>query len=472
MFSGLSARLRQVSDKVRGRGRLTEGNIKEAVRDVRMALLEADVALPVVKGFVARVKQRAIGSEVSRSLSPGQVFIKILNQELTRALGGESAELQLRQQPPVIILLAGLQGAGKTTTAAKLAAYLKAKLGKHPLLVSLDTRRPAAMLQLQQLAERVDVPFVPFNEGDAPLDIAIKAIAEARKKLVDVVILDTAGRTRLEDDLLQELKQLHAEVSPAETLFVVDSMAGQDAVHAAKAFGDALPLTGVILTKTDGDARGGAALSVKTVTGQPIKFIGTGEDISGFEVFHPERMAQRILGMGDVLSLVEEVEQKVDSEQAARLAGKLRKGKGFNLSDMRDQLSQMLNMGDMKSLFEKLPLPGNVNPDALAKGVDSKMLKRQVAIINSMTLSERRFPKTINGSRKKRIASGAGLQVQDVNRLLKQHLQMQKTMKKMGKGGMQQMMQGLGKGGGGQFPPRCCTAISGFFNGFWPDFAK
>jgi signal recognition particle subunit SRP54 len=454
MFGGLSARLRQVSDKVRGRGRLTEGNIKEAVRDVRMALLEADVALPVVKGFVARVKQRAIGSEVSSSLSPGQVFIKILNQELTRALGGESAELQLRQQPPVIILLAGLQGAGKTTTAAKLAAYLKAKLGKHPLLVSLDTRRPAAMLQLQQLAERVDVPFVPFNEGDAPLDIAITAISEARKKLVDVVILDTAGRTRLEDDLLQELKQLHAEVSPAETLFVVDSMAGQDAVHAAKAFGDALPLTGVILTKTDGDARGGAALSVKTVTGQPIKFIGTGEDISGFEVFHPERMAQRILGMGDVLSLVEEVEQKVDSEQAARLASKLRKGKGFNLSDMRDQLSQMLNMGDMKGLLEKLPLPGNVNPDALAKGVDSKMLKRQVAIINSMTLSERKFPKTINGSRKKRIASGAGLQVQDVNRLLKQHLQMQKSMKKMGKGGMQQMMQGLGKGGGGQFPPR------------------
>ncbi|MCP4001309.1 MAG: signal recognition particle protein [Gammaproteobacteria bacterium] len=454
MFGGLSARLRQVSDKVRGRGRLTEGNIKEAVRDVRMALLEADVALPVVKGFVARVKQRAIGSEVLRSLSPGQVFIKILNQELTRALGGESAELQLRQQPPVIILLAGLQGAGKTTTAAKLAAYLKGKPGKHPMLVSLDTRRPAAMLQLQQLAERVDVPFVPFNEGDAPLEIAIRAIAEARKKLVDVVILDTAGRTRLEDDLLQELKQLHAEVSPAETLFVVDSMAGQDAVHAAQAFGDALPLTGVILTKTDGDARGGAALSVKTVTGKPIKFIGTGEDISGFEMFHPERMAQRILGMGDVLSLVEEVEQKVDSEQAARLVGKMRKGKGFDLADMRDQLSQMLNMGDMKGLFEKLPLPGNMNPDALAKGIDTKMLKRQVAIINSMTLSERQFPKTINGSRKKRIASGAGLQVQDVNRLLKQHVHMQKTMKKMGKGGMQQMMQSLGQGGGGQFPPR------------------
>jgi signal recognition particle subunit SRP54 len=454
MFGGLSARLQQVSDKVRGRGRLTEGNIKDAVRDVRMALLEADVALPVVKGFVARVRGRAIGSEVARSLSPGQVFIKILNQELTRALGGESAELQLRQQPPVIILLAGLQGAGKTTTAAKLAAYLKGKPGKHPLLVSLDTRRPAAMLQLQQLAERIEVPFVPFNEGDAPIDIAVAAIAEARKQLVDVVILDTAGRTRLEDDLLEELKQLHAEVGPAETLFVVDSMAGQDAVNAAKAFGDALPLTGVILTKTDGDARGGAALSVKTVTGQPIKFIGTGEDISGFEVFHPERMAQRILGMGDVLSLVEEVEQKVDSEQAARLASKIQKGKGFDLTDMRDQLTQMMNMGDMKGLLEKLPLPGNVNPDALAQGIDAKMLKRQVAIINSMTPAERRFPKTINGSRKKRIAGGSGLQIQDVNRLLKQHMQMQKTMKKMGKGGMQRMIQGMGKGGGGPLPPR------------------
>jgi signal recognition particle subunit SRP54 len=454
MFGGLSARFRQVSDKVRGRGRLTEENIKEAVRDVRMALLEADVALPVVKGFVARVRERAVGSEVIRSLSPGQVFIKILNQELTRALGGESVELQLRQQPPVIILLAGLQGAGKTTTAAKLAAYLKGKPGKRPLLVSLDTRRPAAMLQLQQLAERIDVPFVPFKEGDEPLAIARSAIAEARKSLIDVVILDTAGRTRLEDELLDELKQLQREVCPAETLFVVDSMAGQDAVNAARAFGAVLTLTGVILTKTDGDARGGAALSVKTVTGKPIKFIGTSEEIDGFEVFHPERMAQRILGMGDVLTLVEEVEQKVDREQAERLAGKLRKGKGFDLADMRDQLKQMLNMGDMKGLLEKIPLPGNVNPDVLAQGIDTQMLKRQVAIINSMTPSERRFPKTINGSRKKRIASGAGMQIQDVNRLIKQHMQLQKTMKKMGKGGMQRLFQGMGKGAGGAFPPR------------------
>jgi len=294
---------------------------------------------------------------------------------------------------------------------------------------------------------------VPFNEGDAPLDIARSAIAEARKSLVDVVILDTAGHTRLEDELLDELKQLHEQVSPAETLFVVDSMAGQDAVNAARAFGEVLPLTGVILTKTDGDARGGAALSVKTVTGKPIKFIGTSEEIDGLEVFHPERMAQRILGMGDVLSLVEEVEQKVDREQAERLAGKLRKGKGFDLADMRDQLNQMLNMGDMQALLEKLPLPGNVNPDVLAQGIDTRMLKRQVAIINSMTPSERRFPKTINGSRKKRIAGGAGLQIQDVNRLIKQHMQLQKTMKKMGKGGIQRMFQGMSNGVRGA-PPR------------------
>jgi signal recognition particle subunit SRP54 len=453
MFGGLSGRLQQVSDKLRGRGRLTEDNVKEAIRDVRMALLEADVALPVVKSFIARVRERAVGSEVTRSLSPGQVFIKILNQELTRTLGGETAGLQLRQQPPVVILLAGLQGAGKTTTAAKLAAYLK-KHNKRPLLVSLDTRRPAAMLQLQQLAERVDVPFIPFTEGDAPLEIARTAMAEARKSLVDVVILDTAGRTRLEAELLEELQQLQTEMQPAETLFVVDSMAGQDAVNAAKAFGDALSLTGIILTKTDGDARGGAALSVKTVTGQPIKFIGTGEDISGFEVFHPDRMAQRILGMGDVLSLVEEVEQKVDREQAERLAGKLRKGKGFDLNDMRDQLSQMLNMGDMKGLLEKIPLPGNVNTEALAAGINTQVLKHQVAIINSMTPTERRFPKTINGSRKKRIAGGSGLQIQDVNRLIKQHVQMQKTMKKMGKGGMQRMLSGMTGAGMSKGPGR------------------
>jgi signal recognition particle subunit SRP54 len=449
MFDGLSSRLKGISEKLRGRGRLSEDNIRDAVRDVRMALLEADVALPVVKTLVARVRERAVGAEVARSLSPGQGFIKILNQELVQALGGDSAELEFRQQPPAIVLLAGLQGAGKTTTAAKLALYLKAKPNKRPMLVSLDTRRPAAMLQLQQLAERIDVPFIPFNEGDEPIDIARAAVAEAKKHLIDVLILDTAGRTRLEADLLDELRQIHTLTTPAETLFVVDSMAGQDAVNAARAFGDALDLTGVILTKTDGDARGGAALSVKTVTGKPIKFLGTGEDVEALEAFHPERMASRILGMGDVLSLVEEVERKVDLGKAERLAGKLKKGKGFDLTDMRDQLSQMLNMGDMKALLEKLPLGAKVNPEALAKGIDTGVLKRQVAIINSMTPGERRFPKTINGSRKKRIANGAGLQIQDVNRLIKQHTQMQKTMKKMGKGGMQKLLRGAG----GMFPP-------------------
>ena len=444
MFGGLSARLKEISAQMRGKGRLTEDNIKDAVRDVRLALLEADVALPVVKSLIGRVRERAVGAEVTRSLSPGQVFVKILNQELVRALGGDSAELQLRQQPPAIILLAGLQGAGKTTTAAKLAAWLRGKPNKRPMLVSLDTRRPAAMLQLQQLAARIDVPFIPFNEGDAPLAIARHALAEARRRLVDVLILDTAGRTRLEDQLLDELRELHSALSPAETLFVVDSMAGQDAVNAARAFGEALPLTGVILTKTDGDSRGGAALSVKTVTGQPIKFIGTGEDIGGLEVFRPDRMAQRILGMGDVLSLVEEVEQKVDREKAEKLAGKLREGKSFDLADMREQLTQMLNMGDMKALLEKLPLPGNVNPEALAKGIDTRMLKRQIALIDSMTPGERRLPKSIDGSRKRRIAGGAGQQIQDVNRLIKQHGHMQKTMKKLGKGGMQRMLRGAG----------------------------
>ena len=434
---------------MRGRGRLTEANVKSAVRDVRMALLEADVALPVVKAFVARVRQRAIGAEVARSLSPGQVFIKILNQELAKTLGGESVDLNLRQEPPAVILLAGLQGAGKTTTAAKLAAHLAGKSNKRTLLASLDIRRPAAMLQLQQLAERVGAAFHPFTEGEQPLDIAVAAIAEARRQLADVVILDTAGRTRLEDDLLDELKKLHAATSPIETLFVVDSMAGQDAVNAASAFGEALPLTGVILTKTDGDARGGAALSVKTVTGQPIKFLGTGEDVNALEAFHPDRMAKRILGMGDVLSLVEEVEQKVDREQAEQLAKKLKKGKGFDLNDLRDQLKQMLNMGDMQGMLEKLPLPGNVDPAALAQNIDSLKLRRQIAIINSMTPAERRLPKAINNSRKKRIAKGSGLQIQDVNRLLKQHGQMQKTMKKLGKGGLQKMLGGLG----GMQPP-------------------
>jgi signal recognition particle subunit SRP54 len=443
MFDNLSSRLKSVAERVRGKGRLTDDNIADAVRDVRRALIEADVALPVVKDFIARVRERAVGTEILRSLSPGQAFIKILHDELTASLGDESAGIDLRHQPPVIILLAGLQGAGKTTTAGKLALYLQKKQRKKVILASLDTRRPAAILQLEQLAGRVDAGFVPVDPTDTPLAIAGQAVIAARRGQFDVLILDTAGRTRLDDELLGELSELNQQVAPQEILFVVDAMAGQDAVNVASAFGDALPLSGVILTKTDGDARGGAVLSVKTVTGQPVKFLGTGEDLEGLEAFHPERMASRILGMGDVLSLVEDVEQKVDREKAERLARKVKKGLGFDLDDLRSQFEQMLNLGGLEGLLDKLPLPGNLNAGQLAQKIDDKTIRRQVAIICSMTAKERRFPKTIDGSRKRRIASGAGQAVQDVNRLIKQHTQMQKMMKRMGKGGMKKAMRGF-----------------------------
>jgi signal recognition particle subunit SRP54 len=443
MFDNLSSRLKSVAERVRGKGRLTDDNIADAVGDVRRALIEADVALPVVKDFIARVRERAVGTEILRSLSPGQAFIKILHDELTASLGDESAGIDLRHQPPVIILLAGLQGAGKTTTAGKLALYLQKKQRKKVILASLDTRRPAAILQLEQLAGRVDAGFVPVNPTDTPLAIAGQAVIAARRGQFDVLILDTAGRTRLDDELLGELSELNQQVAPQEILFVVDAMAGQDAVNVASAFGDALPLSGVILTKTDGDARGGAVLSVKTVTGQPVKFLGTGEDLEGLEAFHPERMASRILGRGDVLSLVEDVEQKVDREKAERLARKVKKGLGFDLDDLRSQFEQMLNLGGLEGLLDKLPLPGNLNAGQLAQKIDDKTIRRQVAIICSMTAKERRFPKTIDGSRKRRIASGAGQAVQDVNRLIKQHTQMQKMMKRMGKGGMKKAMRGF-----------------------------
>jgi signal recognition particle subunit SRP54 len=443
MFDNLSSRLKSVAERVRGKGRLTDDNIADAVGDVRRALIEADVALPVVKDFIARVRERAVGTEILRSLSPGQAFIKILHDELTASLGDESAGIDLRHQPPVIILLAGLQGAGKTTTAGKLALYLQKKQRKKVILASLDTRRPAAILQLEQLAGRVDAGFVPVDPTDTPLAIAGQAVIAARRGQFDVLILDTAGRTRLDDELLGELSELNQQVAPQEILFVVDAMAGQDAVNVASAFGDALPLSGVILTKTDGDARGGAVLSVKTVTGQPVKFLGTGEDLEGLEAFHPERMASRILGMGDVLSLVEDVEQKVDREKAERLARKVKKGLGFDLDDLRSQFEQMLNLGGLEGLLDKLPLPGNLNAGQLAQKIDDKTIRRQVAIICSMTAKERRFPKTIDGSRKRRIASGAGQAVQDVNRLIKQHTQMQKMMKRMGKGGMKKAMRGF-----------------------------
>ncbi len=447
MFDTLSARLKNVTDRMRGKGRLTEENVSTAVRDVRRALIEADVALPVIKDFVGRVRQRAIGSEVARSLTPGQVFIKILQDELAATLGDGAADgtgIDLRHQPPVIVLLAGLQGAGKTTTAAKLALHLQQRHAKKVMLASLDTRRPAAILQLERLAEQVGAACFPTDASEAPLTIARQAVAEARRRVQDVLILDTAGRTRLDRELLDELSAVHAEVKPVETLFVVDSMAGQDAVNVAAAFAEALPLTGVILTKVDGDARGGAALSVRSVTGRPIRFIGTGEETGGLEPFHPDRMASRILGMGDVLSLVEEVQQKTDKDKAEKLATKVRKGKGFDLEDLRDQLGQMAGMGGIESMLEKLPLAGKIPADKLAEQVNSRAITRQIALIDSMTPDERRFPKAINGSRKRRIATGAGQAVQDVNRLLKQHGQMQKMMRKLGKGGnMRRLMRGL-----------------------------
>jgi signal recognition particle subunit SRP54 len=449
MFDNLSSRLKSVAERVRGKGRLTEENVADAVRDVRRALIEADVALPVVRDFVEQVRERAVGAEVKRSLSPGQAFIKILYDELAATLGhgdGEGdgdAGLNLKHQPPVIILLAGLQGAGKTTTAGKLALHLRQKHARKVALASLDTRRPAAILQLERLAEQVEAAFVPTDAALPPLAIAENAVDTAKRTGIDVLILDTAGRTRLDEELLNELRELHGSVGPQETLFVVDSMAGQDAVNAAAAFGQVLPLTGVILTKADGDARGGSALSVKSVTGQPIRFLGTGEEMTGLEAFHADRMASRILGMGDVLSLVEEVEQKVDLQKAEKLAKKVKRGKGFDLDDLREQLGQMLNMGDFQGLLDKLPLPGGVNPSQVADQVDPRAIGRQIAIISSMTRQERRFPKTINGSRKRRIALGAGQGVQDVNRLLKQHQQMQRMMKRFSKMGGKRMMRGI-----------------------------
>lgn len=450
MFENLTDRLTEAAKRVSGKGRLTEANIKETLREVRLALLEADVALPAVKTFVERVKTRAVGEEVGKSLSPGQALVKIIHAELVALLGSETVELDLKAQPPVVILLAGLQGAGKTTTAAKLARRLKSKDSKKVMLVSADVHRPAAIQQLETLAAEIGAEFCPSTADESAVDIARRAVQEARLAHADVLIVDTAGRLHVDADLMDEVKAVHREAAPHETLFVVDSMAGQDAVNSARAFDEALPLTGVILTKADGDARGGVALSVTEVIGKPIRFIGSGEKTDALEVFHPERMASRILGMGDVLSLVEEIEGKVDREKASKLAKKIGKGKGFDLSDLKTQLEQMMNMGGMGAMLDKMPLPGNVNAGALKGQANDAALKRQIAIINSMTPSERRFPKTINGSRKRRIAAGCGLAIQDVNRLLKQHVQMEKMMRKMSKGGMKRMLRGLG---GSQPPP-------------------
>jgi signal recognition particle subunit SRP54 len=455
MFENLTGRLSDAARSLTGKGRLTEANIKDTLRQVRLALLEADVALPVVKTFIERIKERALGEEVGKSLTPGQSLVKIIHAELVRILGSESAPLDFRAQPPVVIMLAGLQGAGKTTTAAKLAKRLIDKDKKKVMLVSVDVHRPAAILQLQTLAAEVGALHCASDASEKPVKIVDRALDEAQRSHVDVLIVDTAGRLHVDDSMMLEVQAVHQKAQPHETLFVVDSMAGQDAVNAAAAFDNALALTGIVLTKTDGDAKGGVALSVREVTGKPIRFMGVGEKVDALEAFHPDRMASRILGMGDVLTLVEEIEQKVSKDTSEKLARKLQKGRGFDLSDLRDQLQQMMNMGGLASMLEKLPLPGNVNAAALKDAGNELKIRRQVAIINSMTPAERRFPKTINGSRKKRIALGAGQQIQDVNRLLKQHLQMEKMMKKMSKGGMKKMLRGMPGGGmpGGGMPP-------------------
>ena len=447
MFENLTDRLSAAARTLSGKGRITESNVKDTLRQVRLALLEADVALPVVKSFIDRIRAQAVGEAVSKSLAPGQVLVKIIHSELVTLLGNTHTPIDLKVQPPAVILLAGLQGAGKTTTAAKLAKRLIDKEKKRVMLVSVDVYRPAAILQLQTLAGEVGALHCPSSVDDKPVEIVARALHDARRSHADVLIIDTAGRLHVDDDMMREVEAVHAQSGANETLFVVDSMAGQDAVNAATAFDGSLPLTGIILTKADGDAKGGVALSVREITGKPIRFLGVGEKVDALEAFHPERMASRILGMGDVLSLVEEIEDKVSKEKTEKLAKKLRKGHGFDLSDLKDQLEQMMNMGGMAAMLEKLPIPGNVNAAALKNGANEQQLKRQVAIINSMTPAERQFPKTINGSRKKRIATGAGLQIQDVNRLLKQFTQMEKMMRKMSRGGMKKMMRGMSAGG-------------------------
>ena len=448
MFESLTSRLTQTLRNLRGSGRLSEENIKETMREVRMALLEADVALPVVREFIDHVKARAVGKEVMESLTPGQALVKIVHEELISLMGEANEELNLNAQPPAVVLMAGLQGAGKTTSVGKLARWLKEKKNKSVMVVSADVYRPAAIEQLKTLAGEVGVEFFPSSADQDPVDIARNAVDAARKKYLDVVLIDTAGRLHIDEQMMGEIQRVHAAINPVETLFVVDSMTGQDAANTAKAFGDALPLTGVILTKTDGDARGGAALSVRHITGKPIKFLGVGEKSTALEAFHPDRLASRILDMGDVLSLVEEVQDKVDQEKAQKLAAKLKKGKGFDLDDFRDQLRQLQSLGGVGALMDKLPGMANV-PEAAKNQVNDKEFKRLEAIINSMTPSERQRPDIIKGGRKRRIAAGSGTQVQDVNRLLKQFTQMQKMMKKMSKGGMSKMLRGLK----GRMPP-------------------
>ncbi len=466
MFEGLSERLSNSLRAMAGKSRLTEDNIKDTLREVRMALLEADVALSVVKDFTDAVKQRAVGAEVAQSLTPGQAFLKIVQSELTQTMGAANEALNFNTQPPAIVMVAGLQGAGKTTSVAKLAKFLIEREKKKVTVVSADVYRPAAIKQLETLANEVGARFEPSSGDEKPVDIVNRAVNAAKTSFSDVLLVDTAGRLAVDQAMMDEIRDLHAAINPIETLFVVDAMTGQDAANTAKAFGDALPLTGVILTKVDADTRGGAALSVRAITGKPIKFLGVGEKTEALDPFHPDRLASRILGMGDMMSLIEEAERKVDKQKAQKLAKKVQKGGRFDLEDFRDQLQQMRNMGGIGAMLDKLPGMGGVAQ--AAAGVDMKQFARMEAMINSMTPEERRKPDLISGSRKRRITVGSGTEVQDLNRLLKQHKQMQKMMKKMKGGGMQKMMRGLGgmmppggmggMGGGGMppggFPPR------------------
>ena len=443
MFDNLSERLAKTFKTIRGQGRLTDDNIKDAMRDVRRALLEADVALTVVKAFIEQVQARAIGQEVSLALNPGQAFIKIVREQLAEVMGLEVVPLNFNVEPPAVIMVAGLQGAGKTTSVAKLARWLKERDKKKVMVVSADIYRPAAIKQLETLSQQVGVAFSPSSADEDPVAIVERARAEAKKQFMDVLLVDTAGRLHVDVEMMDEIKALHQAIKPIETLFVVDAMTGQDAANTAKAFHDALPLTGVILTKTDGDARGGAALSIRQITGKPIKFIGAGEKTEALELFHPDRMAGRILGMGDVLSLIEEAESKIDHKKAEAFAKKIQKSGQFDLEDFREQLQQIQNMGGIGGLIGKLPGMGQVK-NQLNEGAAEKEFKRLEAIINSMTRQERAHPALLKGSRKRRIAAGSGTQVQDINKLLKQFEQMQKMMKKVSKGGLKNMMRGMG----------------------------
>jgi signal recognition particle subunit SRP54 len=445
MFNNLSDKLTNTIKSLAGRGRLTEENIQETLRAIRVTLLEADVALPVIKQFIEDIREKVIGQKVIHSLKPGETLVKIVRDELINIMGSIHEDINLQTEPPAIILMAGLQGSGKTTTVAKLAYLIKEHKKKKVLIASTDIYRPAALEQLKTLATQIDVAFFATNTTEKPVNIAKEAIQEAKKKFIDVVIIDTAGRLHINSEMMDEISNIHKAINPIETLFVVDSMTGQDAANTAKAFNDILPLTGVILTKADGDARGGAALSVRMITGKPIKFIGVGEKIDALEPFHPDRIVSRILGMGDILTLVEETEQKVDQQKAKKLAKKLAKGKGFDLQDFKDQLQQLKNMGGISKLLGKLPGMGML-PKAAKNMVNEKMFTKMEAIINSMTSKERHFPAIIKGSRKRRIAAGSGTEVPDINRLLKQFTQMQKMMKRLKGGKMMNNMQDMIKG--------------------------